>query len=505
MAEITAEQLAQRAYDCRLLESREVDRAFAEAGGRGAATFDDLQRVFLQRGLLTNWQIQRLVEGHRRGYFYGDWKVLYLVGAGTFARVYRAVNRKSGEMRAVKVLRNRYSSDADTRQRFLREGRMVMKLRHPNIVPIYEVAEDRGRTYMVMEFVEGQNLRDFVRAQGKVPMMVALRITRDVCAGLDYAFNLGICHRDIKLSNVLLSTDGVAKLVDFGLAAVNQDVDEDGLSQPMFNPRSIDYAGLEKATNVRRDDKRSDIFFLGCLLYHMLSGQSPLEETRERIKRLSPKRYREIPPLTNYEPDLPHRVVILTNRLMDLDPERRPQTPGLALREIESCIEAVEAGQLEKYDDEQARRDAEAYARLTHRENEGTGKTILVLESNQKVQDALREKLKELGYRVLIISDANRGIGRFLDLDPAEDAPADCVIFSCAGLGLEGLDAFNTFAETDETKNVPAILLLPEALNKYAGDAKVAAHRKVLSLPLRFNRVRKTLKELLQTRDAVQG
>ena len=105
----------------------------------------------------------------------------------------------------------------------------------------------------------------------------------------------------------------------------------------------------------------------------------------------------------------------------------------------------------------------------------------------------------------MIISDANRGIGRFLDLDPAEDAPADCVIFGSAGLGLEGLDAFNTFAETDETKNVPALLLLPEALNKYAGDAKVAAHRKALSLPLRFNRVRKALQELLNTRNVVEG
>ena len=164
MSELTAEQLAQRAHDCRLLEPREIEQAFAAAGGRGAASFEALQSVFLKEGLLTNWQVQRLVEGHRRGYFSGNWKVLYLVGSGTFARVYRAAHRKTGDIKAVKVLRNRYSSDHDTRERFLREARMVMKLRHPNIVPIHEVAEDRGRTYMVMDFIEGQNLRDFVRA-----------------------------------------------------------------------------------------------------------------------------------------------------------------------------------------------------------------------------------------------------------------------------------------------------------------------------------------------------
>ena len=248
MTELTAEQLGQRALECRLLDAREIDKVVSAAGGRNAP-HEDLQRILIQKELLTNWQITRLIEGHRRGYFYGMWKVLYLVGAGTFARVYRGSHTKTEDIKAIKVLRNRYSADVETQDSFLREAKVVMKLRHPNIVPIYEVDEDKGRTYMVMDFVEGQNLRDYVKAHKKLNVKTALKIVRDLAAGLDHAFESGITHRDLKLSNVLLSTKGQAKLVDFGLAAVNTE----GAGDDGFNPRSIDYAGLEKTTNVRRD------------------------------------------------------------------------------------------------------------------------------------------------------------------------------------------------------------------------------------------------------------
>ena len=153
MSEISADQLAQRIYDCGLLGSKELEQTLADAGGRGRASFNDFIKKLLETEQMTNWQISRVVEGQRRGYFYNKWKVLYLIGAGTFARVYRAVHSESGEVKAVKVLRSRYSADIETRDSFLREARVVMDLRHPNIVPIYEVDEDKGRIYMVMDFV----------------------------------------------------------------------------------------------------------------------------------------------------------------------------------------------------------------------------------------------------------------------------------------------------------------------------------------------------------------
>ena len=303
---LDADKLAQRIHDARLMETRELESLLVQAGGRGQADVE-LFISLLQRGEhLTNWQVTRLVEGQRKGYFYNNWRILYLIGVGTFARVYRAVHTKTGDIKAVKVLRSRHSSNEEMREHFLREGRMVMKLRHPNIVPIHEVDEDQGRIYMVMDFVEGQNLRDYVRTHRKLSVMRALGIVRDVAAGLSYAAGERINHRDMKLSNVLLSSRGQAKLVDFGLATEAGDSGE-----LTGGPRSIDYAGLERTTGVKRDDKRSDIFFLGCMLYHMITGVPPLIETRERMKRLSAERYKNVAPITNHDSTLPNRVVLL--------------------------------------------------------------------------------------------------------------------------------------------------------------------------------------------------
>ena len=367
-----------------------------------------------------------------------------------------------------------------------------MKLRHPNIVPIYEVDEDEGRSYMVMDFVEGQNLREYVRAHKKLSVDRSLAIIKDIAAGLAYAFDSKIAHRDMKLSNVLLSSRGQAKIVDFGLATVAGD--SGGLTG---GPRSIDYAGLERVSGVRRDDKRSDIFFLGCMLYQMVCGQSPLDESGGRMKRLSSDRFKEIAPVTHHDPDLPARVVVLIGRLMHLDPQQRFQTPGDAHREIEATLAAIQRGDADKLD-EGTGHQADEYAKMMSAREEGRGKTVLVIESKQQLQNSLREKLKELGYRVLITSDPERGLERFQYLDPAEGMPADAVLFSCAGLKGQGILAFQEFISNNDYTRVPAILIVTEGLKKNVQRAWVEDDQNVvLSMPLKFKYVRAALRKLL--------
>ena len=120
MAEITPEKLGQRLYNVGLLEPREIDAIFADLGSRDVS-LSEFVGAALRSGKVTNWQIERAKEGHKVGYFYGPYKVMYLVGAGTFARVYRATNVETGEMKAVKVLRSRYTNDVSTTEQFLRE------------------------------------------------------------------------------------------------------------------------------------------------------------------------------------------------------------------------------------------------------------------------------------------------------------------------------------------------------------------------------------------------
>ena len=299
--------------------------------------------LMVRRELLTNFQVDRIVEGKRDGYFYGNYKVLYMVGAGTFARVYRALHRDTKRDRAVKVLRKRYADDVVTTEQFLREARMVMPLRHPNIVPVYEVLEEHHRPFMVMDFIEGQNLRDFIKVRKRLDLDVSLRLLGDMLAGLHYALSKGVTHRDMKLSNVLISSHGRAKLVDFGLAAISADMSEEAIAAAP-NPRSIDYAGLERITGVRKNDKRSDIYFAGAILYHMLTGRPPLFETRDRIKRLSVARFRELTPLGQLVPGLPNYVIAFCNRAMDLKPERRYQTAGEMLEELNHVMKRLKSG-----------------------------------------------------------------------------------------------------------------------------------------------------------------
>lgn len=492
MAEITAEQLALRIYDCRLLENRQIDSVFSALGSRNAPLEKFTARL-IQEELLTNWQLTRLMDGHRAGYFYGNWKVLYIVGSGTFARVYRAVHNTTGDVKAVKVLRNRYSDDMLTRERFMREARTVMKLRHPNIVPIHEVENHRGRIYMVMDFIEGQNLRDFVKAHGKLKVMISMEITRDICSGLDYAAQRGISHRDMKLSNVLLASTGRATLVDFGLANMDEE-----LQVGVFNPRSVDYAGLEKTTHAPRNDKRSDLFFVGCNLYQMLSGQPPLFETRERMRRMSAERYRSIVPLSTHVPDLPHRVVAFTNRLMALDAEERMQTPRHAFEEATATIKALKEGETRRYDENLTKQEAAEYEKRVKKTDEGRGRTVMVVESNVGVQDALRNRLKKVGYRVLVLGDPARALDRFRGLDPSEEIPAQCVIFGSAGLGVMAVDAFNEFTTFPIGCDIPSILLVKEdRIEEFGSAVDIKSHHRLMTLPIKIRKIRAALTELL--------
>ena len=219
MPEWTAEQIAQRAFDLDLIDEQQLRELWGEIG-TGIVDVDQFKQTLQGRGLLTNFQLKRLLHGERHGYFYGPYKVLYKVGSGTFSRVYRAVHRETGQVRALKVLRAELQHDPEKRQQFIQEGEMGCTLVHPNIVRIYEVVTDANFSFFVMDFIEGRNLREFLKSR-RMEAAEAIRLCIDICRGLDYAFKRGISHRDLKASNVLISSLGQAKLLDFGLAGID--------------------------------------------------------------------------------------------------------------------------------------------------------------------------------------------------------------------------------------------------------------------------------------------
>jgi eukaryotic-like serine/threonine-protein kinase len=486
MSQQTAEQIAQRAFNLGLLDERQLQEVWASFGSRNVALQDFLQTM-VRREFMTNYQVERLVKGERAGFFFGDYKVLYLVGTGTFSRVYRAVHRETGKVVALKVLRKRYSENAVQAGQFVREGRVGCALRHPNIVPIYDVVSERKNHFLVMEFVEGRNLREFVRIRKKLNPLEATRLMIGITDGMRYAFEQGLTHRDLKMSNILVSSRGEAKLVDFGLASMDETLTDDALAD-LPNTRTVDYAALERATGVRKDDTRSDIYFLGCIYYNMLVGQPPLAETRDRLHRLSKQRFLDVVPIQKACPSLPLCAVMVVSKAMMLAPEHRYQLPSAMLNDlrtaerrlVEEPGEGAEAVGAENSDPQLASGVP------------NTGRSVMVVESDARIQNLFREGFKRAGYRVLVIADPVRAVSRFRQ-DPTV---ADCVVFSAQLIGQPALEKFNELGEDERTQAVPAILLLDEAQQEWKSKASTAPHRVVHAMPITMKQLRAVLAQL---------
>jgi serine/threonine-protein kinase len=497
MSQANAEQFGQRALDFGLLSDRQLQDAWAVLGSRSSAGKDMLPvliQTLLRKEYLTNYQVECLTRGDKSGYFYDKYKVLYHVGQGTFARVYRAVNTDTGEVRALKVLRKRYSQQPDYYNRLAQEGRVGIKLRHPNIVRVDDVVSHVNMHYMVMEFIEGQNLRDFVKIRKKLLPLEATHLMLDITDGLRCAFEIGLTHRDMKLSNILVSSRGQAKIVDFGLAGMDEKLaesDQDSLS----NARSIDYAALERITGVRKDDARSDIFFLGCMYYNLLTGVPPLSETKDRLQRLSRQRFVDVPPILKLEPTLARCVSTVINKAMALDPEKRYQSPAQMLVDLEICnrrLQELSQGVIggPSPDDTQVE-TVESVQRPPAQDM--IGRTVLVVESNSQMQDALREGFKKAGYRVLLISDPTRAVDRLFH----DSVLPDCVLINSQSIGETALQAFNELSTNQKTSYLPTVLLLGEDQKAWKTEAKTSDCRRVLSMPLTMKQLREVLARLV--------
>ena len=490
---ITAEELAQRVIDVGIIEHRELQPVWGEFGSQQVPV-EDFQQAMVRRGLLTNYQLDRLIANYRDGYFYGDYKVLYAVGAGTFARVYRATHIKTGKQYAVKVLRRRFSniresvdnvSNKERIESFLKEGELGAALQHPNIVPVHEVFSRGLVHYIVMDFVEGRNLREFWKSSRQFDCLEATKILIDMLAGLTYAHQKGVTHRDLKMSNVLVSSNGRAQLVDFGLAALDTTIGEsDDDLESFTNQRTIDYAGLERSTGAKKGDVRSDIFFAGCIYYQLLTGKPPMSETRDRIQRLAKSRYQEIPQIREIDPSVSLPVAVIVNRAIEFDPNKRYQAASemwVDLKQVAKRLENKE-DHVEEQLKSQEGHDAD-----------GNARTLMIVESDHKMQNVFRDLFKRKGYRVLVTSDPERALERFQD-DPQT---AELVLISSGTIGNKAVETFNALAEFPSTKKLPTVLLLGKRQAEWEESIQHNSQHRIAVMPLKARDLRLIVAELL--------
>ena len=256
-----------------------------------------------------------------------------LVGTGGMSSVYRARDRLLERQVAIKVLHEHYSRDEDYVERFRREARAAAKLSHPNIVTVIDRGEADGRQFIVFEYVDGENLKQLVAGQGRLPVRDALELGIQIGRALAFAHAQGLVHRDVKPQNVLIRA-GDAKVTDFGIAR-SLDV-QVGLTQTGTVLGTSEYISPEQATG-RQVDARTDVYSLGAVLYELLIGQPPY--TGDSFVSVAMRHVNDpVPSVTAARPDVPLRVDAALRRALAKDPDDRFQTMGELVAELSACL-----------------------------------------------------------------------------------------------------------------------------------------------------------------------
>jgi eukaryotic-like serine/threonine-protein kinase len=481
MPSLDAGALAETTVRLGLLDAHQVQDAWDELGSRSVPG-EDFLRVLERKRYLTPFQTSKIVKGDKDGYFMGGYRILYKVASGSFGRVYRADDPSTGRIVAIKVLRKKWSEDKHKIDLFMREGKMGQSLVHPNIVEILAVSQDKktGQYFLVMEFVEGGNLRDFLNIRKKLTPAEVLRILEDVASGLTAAFAKGITHRDMKLTNVLLSSAGPAKLVDFGLAGAQFGPSDD--KDDVSVDRTVDYAGLERATDAPHGDPRSDLFFVGCVAYELLTGRSPLEKPRSAEARMASYRFQKIPPMTPEEVQAPASVFRLVDNLLALDPAQRIQTAAQLLERVRVCRAELDG---KKSADDAKKPQA----------------TIFLVETDEKLQDILRTKLKEKGFRILIAADPVRALDRF------RQQPFDLLIVDASTTGDNGYYVFERIMDDAQRQSIACAGILMIKDDQMEWQKKVAEFPNTVTLvqPIKYKQLVGAIQTLLPGAGAKAG
>ncbi len=272
----------------------------------------------------------------------GHYRVLGVIGSGGMGVVFLAEDSHLERTVALKVMKPALARHPQAKERFLREARAMAAVEHECIVPIYQVGQQKGVPFIAMPLLRGQTLEERLR-QGPLPPQEALRIARQVAAALAAAHQKGLIHRDIKPGNIWLEKNGRVRLLDFGLArTLGEDTELTQAGSVIGTPN---YMAPEQAQGDKLDH-RCDLFSLGAVLYHMLSGRRPFRgKTLATV--LSAVMQQDPPPLDSVVQGLPRELALLVHRLLAKDPARRPQTAAEVYRQLTDLEKRVKSVQVQ--------------------------------------------------------------------------------------------------------------------------------------------------------------
>jgi serine/threonine-protein kinase len=269
----------------------------------------------------------------------GQFRIEERIGRGGMGAVFRAVDEKLDRMVALKVLAPTQAHEPAALERFRNEARAAARLDHDNIARVYTVGEDRGLSFIAFEFVHGSNVRDLIDARGPLPAEQAVNYALQVTQALRHTSAAGVVHRDIKPSNIIISPQGRAKLVDLGLARNHDPQASHELTVDGTTLGTFDYISPEQAKDPRSVDVRSDIYSLGCTLFHMLTGSPPYPRGTV-LQKLLDHQGKHCPDPARLNADVPLELSAIVRRMMAADPAERYQSAEELLTDLSLIAQA---------------------------------------------------------------------------------------------------------------------------------------------------------------------
>ena len=298
----------------------------SEAGGaENVRDADFLASALVKKGLVTRWHVRQLMKHRYKGFYLRQYRIMDHLGTGGMSTVYLAEHTVMHRRVAIKVLpKSRVAKSKAYLDRFLLEAQAIASLNHPHIIQAYDIDRLDDIHYIVMEYFEGNNLRQLVDKEGPLPYEDAVSYIRQGAEGLVHAHRIGVIHRDVKPENILANAEGTAKILDLGLALLDEGNLEDE-SQKDKILGTADYLAPEQAINSSNIDARADIYALGCTLYFCLTGHPPFPFGTIADRLIAHQR--ENPASIQIDrPDCPDDLVEICGKMMAKRPDDRFQS-----------------------------------------------------------------------------------------------------------------------------------------------------------------------------------